>query len=140
MTNRRDFLRNAGALAVGGLVLPQFVEANDLFGAAIRPIGIQLFTLFRLMNEDPKGTLEEVAAVGYKEIESAFSTREGYYGFKPKEFKALVEGLGMTWRAHHEGGAPFRPRPQATAPGAPPSVGGAPPAVGQAPAGGNQRP
>ena len=135
MTNRRDFLRNAGTLAVGGLVLPQFVDAHALFGVATRPIGIQLFTLFRLMNEDPKGTLEKVAAVGYKEIESAFSMLEGYYGYKPKEFKALVEGLGMTWRAHHAGGAPFRPRPQAvTTPGALPSVGGAPPATA------NQRP
>ncbi|GAB3167397.1 sugar phosphate isomerase/epimerase family protein [Telluribacter humicola] len=116
MQNRRDFLRNAGAFALGGLTLPHFSQATDILGiTAPKPIGIQLFTLFRPMNEDPKGTLEKVAAVGYKEIESAFSTRGGYYGYKPKEFKALVEDLGMTWRAHHAGGAPFR-RPQAPPP------------------------
>lgn len=141
MQNRRDFLRNTGTLALGGLVLPNFLEAADLFGTnAPRPIGIQLFTLFRPMNEDPKGTLEKVAAVGYKEIESAFSTRGGYYGYKPKEFKALVEDLGMTWRAHHAGGAPFRrPAPPA---GASTPAGAAPGAAAPgaaAPANNNQQ-
>ncbi len=112
MTSRRHFLRDASALALGGLVLPQLAQAHDLFGgAATYPIGIQLFTLFKSMNDDPKGTLEKVAAVGYNEVESAFNTRGGYYGYSAKEFKALVEGLGMKWRAHHAGGAPYRPRP-----------------------------
>ncbi|QMW05683.1 sugar phosphate isomerase/epimerase family protein [Spirosoma foliorum] len=112
MRTRRSFLRDAGALTLGGLVLPELTKADSLFSSvASRPIGLQLFTLFRPMSDDPKGTLEKVAAVGYKEIESAFSLREGYYGYKAKEFKALVEGLGMTWRAHHAMGAPFKPRP-----------------------------
>lgn len=63
------------------------------------------------MNEDPKGTLEKVAAVGYQEVESAFSLRGGYYGYLAKEFKTLVESLGMKWRAHHAGSAPFKPWP-----------------------------
>ncbi len=105
-------MRDAGALTLAGLVLPQLSEAETLFPSlAPRAIGLQLFTLFRPMSDDPKGTLEKVAAVGYKEVESAFSLRGGYYGYKAKEFKSLVEGLGMTWRAHHAGGAPFRPRP-----------------------------
>ncbi|QHV97465.1 sugar phosphate isomerase/epimerase family protein [Spirosoma endbachense] len=112
MRNRRDFLKQASALALGGLALPQLTQAEQLFGfAASRPIGIQLFTLFRQMNEDPKGTLEKVAATGYKEVESAFSLKGKYYGYTAKEFKTLVEGMGMRWRAHHAGGAPFKPRP-----------------------------
>lgn len=130
MLSRRHFLRDASALALGGLALPQLTHASDLLaGAPTRPIGLQLFTLFRPMNEDPKGTLEKVAAVGYKEIESAFNMRGGYYGYTAKEFKELVSDLGMTWRAHHAGGAPFRPRPAA----------GGPPPGGQA-QGGAQRP
>ena len=135
MNTRRSFLRDAGTLALGSLVLPQLTKAGSLFSSlAPRPIGIQLFTLFRSMNEDPKATLEKVAAVGYKEVESAFSSRGGYYGYKPKEFKALVEGLGMTWRGHHASGAPFRPRPTPPSnltgtpgggsPGGPPPAGG----------------
>ncbi|ADB36398.1 sugar phosphate isomerase/epimerase family protein [Spirosoma linguale] len=116
MTTRRNFLRDAGALTLSGLVLPTLTKADNFFLAAPKyPIGIQLFTLFKAMNEDPKGTLEKVAAAGYNEIESAFNTRGGYYGYSAKDFRKLVSDLGMTWRAHHAGGAPFRPRP-ATAP------------------------
>lgn len=147
MTSRRRFLRDAGALAIGSLALPQLTNAYSLFPtAASYPIGIQLFTLFRSMNDDPKGTLEKVAAVGYKEVESAFSTRGGYYGYTAKEFKSLVSGLGMTWRAHHAGGAPFRPRtagqggrPAGAGNAAGPGAGSTPPS-GQAPGNAAQRP
>ncbi|MCK8491157.1 sugar phosphate isomerase/epimerase [Spirosoma sp. RP8] len=128
MRNRRDFLKQASLLTLGGLALPQLTKAEQLIHPTLsRPIGIQLFTLFKQMNDDPKSTLEKVAATGYKEVESAFSMRGKYYGYSVKEFKALVEGMGMKWRAHHAGGAPFRPRPippaSTTAAG-----GGAPPA------------
>lgn len=132
MQNRRNFLKNSGALALGSLALPSF--ANHLFApeALPRP-GLQLFTLFRAMSDDAKGSLEKVAAIGYKEIESAFSMKDGYYGYTPKEFKKIVEDLGMTWRAHHVGGAPFRPRPAQTGAGTPPA---GTPAQGAAGAGG----
>lgn len=149
MTTRRNFLRTSGTLALGGLMLPHLTDAADWLAApqAARPVGIQLFTLFGPMNDDPKGTLEQVAKVGYQEIESAFSLRGGYYGYSAKEFKALVEGLGMHWRAHHAMGAPFRPRPQAGAP-TPPAPGAAAPGAttqgaatpGGTPPGGAARP
>ncbi|GAB3745440.1 sugar phosphate isomerase/epimerase family protein [Spirosoma pomorum] len=131
MTNRRHFIRQAAALTLGGFALPQLINAEGLSSLAPYPIGIQLFTLFGAMNEDPKGTLQKVAAAGYKEVESAFSLRPGknYYGYSVNEFKALVEDMGMKWRAHHAGGAPFRPRPAATPPaGGPPTGGGQQPA------------
>jgi len=70
-----------------------------------------LCTVFEKMNNDPKATLEKIASIGYKEIETAFSTRGGYYGYKPKEFKKLAEDLGLKWRAHHALGAPFKMPP-----------------------------
>ena len=128
MQNRRTFLKNTSALALGSLAVPAL--AKNLFApeALPRP-GLQLFTLFRAMSDDAKGSLEKVAGIGYKEIESAFSMKDGYYGYSPKEFKKVVEDLGMTWRAHHVGGAPFRPRPaQAGAPaGGGAAAAGAPP-------------
>lgn len=128
MNNRRDFLKNAGALALGGFVLPQLTEAGSLFApAAVRPVGIQLFTLFRQMNEDPKATLQQIANAGYKEVESAFNTRGGYYGYTAKEFKQLTSDMGLKWRAHHAGGAPRRPRPAPAAGGAGSPAAGAPP-------------
>ncbi|GAB3260443.1 sugar phosphate isomerase/epimerase [Larkinella harenae] len=132
MTSRRDFLKHSGALALSSLWLSSFARSESPTGLlAPAPIGLQLYTLTKLMAEDPKGTLQKVAAIGYKEIETAGGLKEGYYGFKAREFKTVVEDLGMKWRAHHAGGAPFRMR-------IPPNVGGAP--VGATPPTGGAAP
>jgi len=105
--NRRKFLQGAGTLALGGMVLSGRA-ASLLEHRPGHKVGLQLFTFFGIIDEDVKGTLTKIAAIGYKEIESAFSKKGGYYGMKPKEFKAMVEGLGMTWKSHHVIGAPFK--------------------------------
>ena len=71
-------------------------------------MGLQLFTFFNEIDNDVEGTLKKIAAVGYKEIESAFSKKGGYYGMKPKEFAKFLTDNGMSWKAHHVLGAPFR--------------------------------
>ncbi len=63
-----------------------------------------------------QGTLKKIAGVGYKEIESAFSKKGGYYGMKPKEFAAFIKDLGMSWKSHHVLGAPFKMPPGAKMP------------------------
>ncbi len=108
MTNRRKFLQQSGAFAMGGLLLPRVGNAASFFNKkAGIPAGLQLYTLGDLMTTDPKGTLEKLAAIGYKEIESAGSQKGNYYGFKPKEFAAMVKDAGLHWRSAHVGGAPF---------------------------------
>jgi sugar phosphate isomerase/epimerase len=106
MTTRRDFIKMSGAAAAGGLAVP--AGFRKLFERAPHPIGLQLFTLFAFIDKDVPGNLKKVADIGYKEVESAFSMKGGYYGMKPKEFAALVGGLGMTWVSHHVVGAPFK--------------------------------
>jgi len=107
MLNRRDFLKNSGALALGSLALPG--QAADLFSpkAKFEP-GVQLFTTMSVIDKDLSGTLQQIASIGYKNIESAFSMKGGFYGLKPKEFATLVKDLGMNWQSHHAIGAPFR--------------------------------
>lgn len=108
MTNRRKFLQQSGAFAVGGLLLPQLGKAESFFDKKKAvPVGLQLYTLGNLMTTDPKGTLEKLAAIGYKEMESAGSQKGNFYGFKPKEFAAMVKDAGLNWRSAHVGGAPF---------------------------------
>ena len=108
MSSRRKFLQQTSAAALGGLLLPRLARAGSLFTEkATRPIGLQLYTLGDLMTKDAKGTLQKLAAIGYKELESAGSQKGNYYGFKPKEFAAMVKDMGMTWRSAHVGGAPF---------------------------------
>jgi sugar phosphate isomerase/epimerase len=108
MTNRRKFLLQSGTLALTGLFLPRLRGAESFFAEKkARSIGLQLYTLGDLMTTDPKGSLQKLAAIGYKELESASSQKGNYYGFKPKEFAAMVKDMGMHWRSAHVGGAPF---------------------------------
>jgi sugar phosphate isomerase/epimerase len=108
MNTRRSFLKQTAALTAGG-----FFVRNQSFGSffpvAAKPgPGLQLFTLFSTMDDDVVGNIKAIAAIGYKEIESAFSKKGGYYGMSPKEFAKLVKDNGMHWRSHHVLGAPFK--------------------------------
>lgn len=109
MQNRRNFLKQTGALALGGLLTSPLSGLREL--AKHRKAGVQLFTLFPGLDQDVRGNLQKVADIGYKEIESAFSMKGGYYGMKPKEFRALLSDLGLSWRSHHVLGAPLKPNP-----------------------------
>lgn len=106
--NRRRFIQSAGALALSSVALSG--RAGTLLNSlkVEHPVGLQLFTFFNIIDEDVKGTLTKIAGLGYKELESAFSKKGGYYGMSPKEFKAMVNDLGMAWTSHHVLGAPFK--------------------------------
>ncbi len=105
---RRKFIQS-GAFAVSGLLLAKSVNAGLFTKKVMPPIGLQLYTLGDLMITDPKGTLQQLAAIGYKEVESAGSQKGNFYGYKPKELAAMIKEAGMTWRSAHVGGAPFSP-------------------------------
>jgi sugar phosphate isomerase/epimerase len=105
---RKQFLQTSGAALFGSLLLHNKSLAS--FAGFPKKInaGLQLFTFFNVIDEDVPGTLKQIAVVGYKEIESAFSRKGGYYGMKPKEFASLLNDMGMNWKSHHVSGAPFR--------------------------------
>jgi sugar phosphate isomerase/epimerase len=108
MTNRRKFLQQSGTFALSAFLLPQLGRAAGVFSnKSTAPIGLQLYTLGDLMTTDAKGTLQKLAAIGYKEVESAGSEKGNYYGYAPKEFAAMVKEAGMHWRSAHVPGAPF---------------------------------
>ena len=108
MTTRRCFLQRSGTFALTGLFFPRLHGIESFFPPKPgQPIGLQLYTLGDLMTTDPGGTLKKLAAIGYKELESAASGKGNYYGFKPKEFASLVKDAGMNWRSAHVPGAPY---------------------------------
>jgi sugar phosphate isomerase/epimerase len=108
--NRRIFLKNSSVAALGGLVLSHESFSQPLAG---HPVGVQLFTVMKEIDQDLNGTLKKIADLGYKEIESAFSMKGGFYGLKPKEFNSLLKGMGLSWKSHHVIGAPFKMPPDA---------------------------
>ncbi|HEY4325021.1 MAG TPA: sugar phosphate isomerase/epimerase [Mucilaginibacter sp.] len=108
MQNRRKFLQQSGTLALASLMLPKLGSAANFFDRkATHSIGLQLYTLGGLMTSDTKGTLQKLAAIGYKELESAGSGPGTVYGKPVKEFAAMAKDLGMTWRSAHVGGVAF---------------------------------
>lgn len=119
MNTRRKFLLQSAALATGGLLLKNNAMASFFQKEATKPMGLQLFTFFNEIDKDVTGTIKKIAAVGYKEIESAFSKNGGYYGMKSKEWAAFLRDNGLSWKSHHVFGAPFRMPPGAKMPTGP---------------------
>src|SRR5258706_15058686 len=111
MLKRRDFLKNSGALALGGLLLPK--TSSALFEKSEHPMGLQLYTLFNVIDDDVQGTLKKVEAIGFREIESGFSKTGDYYGMKPRKFKKILKDIGLSWKSHNVMGAPFQLPPGA---------------------------
>jgi sugar phosphate isomerase/epimerase len=120
MINRRKFLQNSGALALGGFALSNQASALSLFTKpAPKNAGVQLYTTMSTIDKDLDGTLKKIAEIGYKEVESAFSMKGGFYGLTPKEFAAKVKSFGLSWQSHHTIGAPFKMPPGAKGPTGP---------------------
>jgi len=97
MTTRRQFLMNAGTLALGSSLLPSFKVPFK----KVKNVGIQLYTFRKEMTADATGTLKQLASLGIKQIESARSEKGNYYGLKPKEIQQVCNDLGMTLRSGH---------------------------------------
>lgn len=97
MKKRRDFIKTAGILSAGTMILPSFIKTPEM----IHPIGIQLYTVRKEMLADARGTLKRLAALGITEIESAGSEKGYYYGLKPSEIKLVCNDLGITLRSGH---------------------------------------
>jgi sugar phosphate isomerase/epimerase len=106
--NRKTFLQQTGMLTAAGMLYPAFSRSEAVTKPRIGDaIGLQLYTVGALMEADTKGTLQMLAAIGYKNLESAGGSKGLYYGYKPKEFASMIKDLGMTWRSEHVGGVPF---------------------------------
>ena len=107
--DRRDFIKKgaygiAGAIVGGGIVASLAGFTTGCAGPKDKRIGLQLYSLRDAMRDDPEATLTQIAGMGYTELETA-DYRDGLvYGYKPVEFRTLVEGLGMKVSSTHTGG------------------------------------
>ena len=102
--NRRHFLTTAAglggvALVGAGCARPGNEEqpAADVAPARTLPaVGLQLYTLATLMENDFEGTIRQVAEIGYDEVEFA-----GYYDRDPADVRGLLDELGLGAPAAH---------------------------------------
>jgi sugar phosphate isomerase/epimerase len=103
---RRDFLKTASALG-SGLVLSSFgakltgCKTGMASSAADRPFGLQLYTLRDVLPNDVKGTLQQVASFGYKQVEGYEGAQGIFWGMKNTELKSFLDGQGLTMVSTH---------------------------------------
>ena len=97
-TSRRSFIQNSALLLAGTALLTKTAFA------AVKPseiVGVQLYSVRDDMTKDPKGTLTQLAKFGYKNVEHANYIDRKFYGFTLKEFKKVLDDLGLKMPSGH---------------------------------------
>lgn len=101
MSTRRDFLKQSGMLA-GMVMAPSVMKAAAFRKKYPYKPGLQLYTVRDAMAKDPKGTLAQVAKIGYKEMESAtYTGSEKFYGMDGSVFGSVLKQNGLTIPSGH---------------------------------------
>lgn len=98
--NRKEFITSS--LALGALSLLPF----SITSCQSKPnykLGYQLYSIRDEMAKDPVATLKKLRAMGYQDFEHyGFDESElTYYGFEPKEFKAILDDLDLSISSGH---------------------------------------
>jgi len=124
--HRKEFLKLSGLASLGAGLLPGTLyshkKAIKLLSQMTDRIGIQLFSLPRLMGEDPRKSLELLVELGYSKIElygpypfSAESNKRsweqitpmlgfsgsGFFGVTQTKFQAYCKELGLSIPSLH---------------------------------------
>ena len=89
---RRNLLRTAGLTSAATMTNFDPLRANPLN----RPIGLQLYTVGDQLGKDFNGTLKQIAAIGYKEVELAAT-----YQKSAAELRTAFSDAGLTCRSAH---------------------------------------
>ena len=117
--NRRNFIHATSTLAAASLLKYQSLFS---FPNLLKKIGIQLFSVPKLLEKDFRATIKMLAQMGYQELELygpfPFSAQQavdrwksitpslgfsgsGYFGLAPQEVKDVLKENGMTTPAIH---------------------------------------
>lgn len=98
-TTRRTFIKSGAALLAAAAVMP-----GELLAAKKRKKGIvaiQLYSIRADMSKDPLGSLKKVAQMGYEYVEHANYVDRKFYGYSPKEFRKVLDDLGLNMISGH---------------------------------------
>jgi len=95
---RRDFTQQA-AFASSLLVL----NPQSLIKKKSKHVGIQLWSVRDAADLDPKGTLQRLAGMGYKEVEGYKYENQKFYSYTPTEFNKLLKEVGLKMTGAHTG-------------------------------------
>ena len=89
--DRRKFIKTSSVATASLLTMPSFfAEAKGK-----KSIGLQLYTLRDVIMKDVKGTLNEIASMGYTEVETYGYKDGNLFGMPTLEFGKYLKGLGV---------------------------------------------
>ncbi|HIX54756.1 MAG TPA: sugar phosphate isomerase/epimerase [Candidatus Sphingobacterium stercoripullorum] len=104
MESRRSFIKTF-SIGIGAALLSSHLiscssnEAESPF----HQIGLQLYTLRDLMAKEPEATLEAIAQIGFKHVETFGYENGKFWGFTAEEFKKLLDNLGLkSYSGHYD--------------------------------------
>jgi sugar phosphate isomerase/epimerase len=96
--SRRKFLQSTSLALVGTALFNDKLFALPGKGELT---GVQLYSIRSEMKADPMGTLQKLAAMGYKHVEHANYVNRKFYGWTPKEFRKILDDLGLKMPSGH---------------------------------------
>ncbi len=97
-SSRRQFISKTAIALAGTTLIPR-----SLFAASKQStvLGIQLYSVRDDMKTNPLGTLQQLAAMGYKNVEHANYSNRKFYGYSAKEFVKVLNDLGLKMPSGH---------------------------------------
>jgi len=106
MTTRRSFLQKVSLASAAAFLSPSLVTTALAASAKISKIGIGLFTLREQLTADVKATIEQVAKIGYSQVETYYGYPgkyevKGFWGLEAKDFNTLLKANGLTSPSGH---------------------------------------
>ena len=93
---RRSFLEGSSLAVLAAMTGLDSHAAGTGTGPLGRPIGLQLYTVREAAGKDLLGTLKQLQAIGYREVETA-----GFYGKSGKELRKILADHGMSAPSAH---------------------------------------
>lgn len=100
--NRKQFIK-LGAITAGAISLSPLLNGflPDENTRRLKTFGLQLYTVRDAFEKDPRGTLKQVAAMGYKQVEGYERAPGIFWGMTNLEFKKYMDELGMSFISSH---------------------------------------
>jgi sugar phosphate isomerase/epimerase len=98
-TTRKDFIRTLTMAGIGTAVLKPSIFASAPPKSAM--VGLQLYSIRNEMLKEPLESLQKVAQMGYKYVEHANYVNRLFYGYSAKEFKKVLDDLGLNMISGH---------------------------------------
>lgn len=105
--NRRSFLKQSGIGVAAAITMPHFLSCNQGTdtGSPFKNIGIQLYTLRDLLDQDARSVIKQVAKIGYKHVETyGVNVQDStHWGLIIDELTKLLDDHGLkTYSGHYD--------------------------------------